>query len=277
MRPEKSRPGRPCGEQREKPPEKSVSLLGLALLVLVGIALNELFRLAGRALDLPWDVLRLWFGLSLAVLAGALAVFFLWSRRRSRFHREAVALLPLIETDVDAYIAGYEGMKRRWKGAFYQRYICLNLVAGYHDREDFETAARLLREAASYGLPGIARTVWASDLAMTAFRCEQWEEGLAVMAQEQAALRKMEAVDDAGTAAVRAVLSLYVLIAEGRREEACQALPQAEALAGSSRTQKSLSHIRSVLARTEKNGVSGPRTGSDKEMPCEYFHNFSAN
>ena len=168
-------------------------------------------------------------------------------------------------------------MKRRWKGAFYQRYICLNLVAGYHDREDFETAARLLREAASYGLPGIARTVWASDLAMTAFRCEQWEEGLAVMAQEQAALRKMEAVDDAGTAAVRAVLSLYVLIAEGRREEACQALPQAEALAGSSRTQKSLSHIRSVLARTEKNGVSGPRTGSDKEMPCEYFHNFSAN
>ena len=277
MRTEKARSGRLPAGQPKKPPGEHISFLRLTALVLAGIGLNWLVRWLGRLLDLPWDALRVWGWTLLTLLAAALAAFFLWSRRRSRFNREAAALFPLIETDVDAYIAGYEEMKRRWKGAFYQRYLCLNLVAGYHDREDFETAARLLREAAAYGLPGITRTVWASDLAMTAFRCERWEEGRTVLAQERAALQKMKTADEEGTADVREVLALYALIAGGEYEKARQVLPRAESRAGSRRTQKSLAHIRSVLERTEKNGVSGVQDGNEKDMTCEYFHNFPVN
>lgn len=247
MRPEGALPNKIVKpEAPGTPPKKPFSWKYLALAVLFGIVFTFLFHwfeeLAG--LSPRTANRRIW--LVLAVFFVLMILLSLWARRRNRFTREANALLPLLESDPDAYIAGYEEMRTCWKGAFYQGYICINLVAGYFGREDYAAAERLLREAATYGLPGRARTVWASDLAMCAFRQERWEDGLAIMEREKAAMEDLAASQDAGLSSW-VLLCLYRLVAQGKREEAVEALAKSEERWRTSRTEKTFDHLHQLL------------------------------
>ena len=232
-------------------PRRPFSLLRLLLSLLAGLGLSYLFYWVGEILGLSRaDVFHRvgWACLGMVAAAAALA---LWARRRNRFVKACNDLLPLLSSDVDAYIAGYEALRKEWKGAFYQRYICLNLVAGYHSREELDTALDLLHEAATYRLPGAARTVWASDLAMNAFRRERWTEGLAIMKREEKALSAMAAAETGGAPSAWQGLCLYRLIAQGELDKAREALAQAEGQFDAAGAKSSLTHIREVLNRTE--------------------------
>ncbi len=232
-------------------PRRPFSLLRLVLALLAGLGISYLFYWMGDILGLSRaDVLHR-VGWACLGMAAAVTAFALWARRRNRFVRACNDLLSLFSSDVDAYIAGYEALRKEWKGAFYQRYICLNLVAGYHSREELDTALDLLHEAATYRLPGAARTVWASDLAMNAFRREHWAEGLAIMEREEKALSAMAAAETGGAPSAWQGLCLYRLIARGELDKAREALARVEGQFDAAGAKTSLTHIREVLSRTE--------------------------
>ena len=249
MRPEGALPS--GGKGTPGAPKKPLSLLRLAAALLVGFGISQLFFWLGDLLGLSRATVfqRAW--TACAVFIAALIGLSLWARRRNRFVKACSDLMPLINSDVDAYIAGYEALRSQWKGTFYRRYICLNLVAGYHLRGDLDTALDLLHEAATCRLPGVARTVWASDLAMNAFRREHWQEGLAIMEREEKALRALAAQDSGSAPNAWHTLCLYRLIAKGEIDKAREALPQAEEQFAAAGTRNSLSHIREVLERME--------------------------
>lgn len=253
MRPEGALPNKVMKEGG-RGPKKSV-LLRLVIAILVGIGISELLYWMGDLLGLSHAAVfhRVW--VACAVLLAAIIALALWARRRNRFTRVCNDLMPLLESDVNAYITGYEALRKQWKGAFYQRYICLNLVAGYHSRGDLDTALDLLHQAATCRLPGVTRTVWASDLAMNAFRREKWQEGLAIMEREKEALSAMATLENGKAPSAWWLLCLYRLIARGETDKAREVLPQVEAQFTAAGARDTLAHIRKVLERGEQPGA----------------------
>ena len=127
MRPEGALPNKVVKESGGGTPKKPFSLLRLVAALLVGIGISTLLYWMEDILGLSSATVAHRVCLACGVMIAALVGLALWARRRNRFTRACNDLVPLLESDVDAYIAGYEALRKQWKGAFYQRYICLNL------------------------------------------------------------------------------------------------------------------------------------------------------
>ena len=153
------------------------------------------------------SVLALWLAV---IFLGAIAVEMLWYRSLAK---RTNALMPLLRTDPDRYIAGIEELLGDSRSLGIQQTRCINLAAAYCEKGDYGKAVDLLTSLDPRRIPAVNQGPYWADLALARFHLGQNDQARAVIDQQSHIFAGMK--DSRGLGGLAAVLSIYYAKSKG--------------------------------------------------------------
>lgn len=214
---------------------KNMKRILWTLLVLGGV----LAAVAGVMLD---QGLLLTVGLVAGWLALMIVAFvvteMLWIRKVSK---GADALLPLLHTDPDQYIAQLNELLEGVENPNLLQSRDVNLAAAYCQKGSYRTAAEILEKLDPKNLPPAQRGIYWADLALAQFHLNRKKAACAILEEQQQALAPLWNAPKTG--ALLAVLGVYRMLAQGQQDQARTALDDLRRLWPTDNLRHELTHL----------------------------------
>lgn len=185
------------------------------------------------------SVLALWL---VVIFLGSLAVDMLWYRNLGK---KVNALLPLLHTDPDRYIAGLEDLLGGARSLGVQQTRCINLSAAYCEKGDYEKAVNLLTSLDPRRIPAVNQRAYWANLALSRFHLDQNELARAVIEDHSDLFAQMK--DHPGLGGLAAVLSVYYALSKGEVQLAWERYYAAREAWTDTTTQKELDKLEEKL------------------------------
>lgn len=185
------------------------------------------------------SVLALWL---VVIFLGAMGVELLWYRNLAKMTN---ALMPLLRTDPDRYIAGIEALLGDVRSLGVQQTRCINLAAAYCEKEDYGKAVDLLTGLDPCRIPQVNQGPYWADLALARFCLGQNDEALAVIDGQSGLFTRMK--NDPRLGGLAAVLSVYYARARGETQLAWERFYAAREAWKDPATQKELDRLEARL------------------------------
>ena len=185
------------------------------------------------------SVLALWLVL---IFLGGLGVEMLWLRNLAK---RTNALMPLLRTDPDRYIAGIEDLLGGVRSLGVQQTRCINLAAAYCEKQDYAKAVELLTSLDPRRIPPVNQGPYWADLALARFCLGQDEAGRAVIDGQGPLFARMK--DNPGLGGLAAVLSVYYARSKGDMQLAWERFYAAREAWKDPATQKELDRLEDRL------------------------------
>jgi hypothetical protein len=142
-----------------------------------------------------------------------MAVELMWYRNLAK---KTAALMPLLRTDPDRYIAGIEETLGGIRSLGVQQTRCINLAAAYCEKEDYQKAVDLLTGLDPRRIPAVNQGPYWADLALARFCLGQDDQARAVIDGQSDLFTRMK--DDPRLGGLAAVLSVYYARSKGETE-----------------------------------------------------------
>lgn len=185
------------------------------------------------------SLLALWLGL---VFLGAMAVELLWFRSLAK---KTNALMPLLRTDPDRYIAEIEALLGDVRSLGVQQTRCINLAAAHCEKGDYRKAVDLLTSLDPRRIPPVNQGPYWADLALARFHLGQNDQARAVIDGQSALFARMK--DDRALGGLAAVLSVYYARSKGELQLAWERYYAARTAWPDPATQKELDMLEERL------------------------------
>ena len=184
-----------------------------------------------------WNVavIALWLAL---VFLGAVGVEMIWYRNLAKMTN---ALMPLLRTDPDRYIAGIEALLGDVPSLGVQQTRRINLAAAYCEKEDYGRAVEQLTQLDPGRIPPVNRGPYWADLALARFCLGQDEEARRIIEGQSDLFTRMK--DNPGLGGLAAVLSVYYARSRGETELAWERYYAAREAWKDPSTQKELDRL----------------------------------
>ena len=172
------------------------------------------------------------------VFLGAIGVELIWYRNLAKMTN---ALMPLLKTDPDRYIAGIEALLGDIPSLGVQQTRRINLAAAYCEKEDYARAVEQLTQLDPARIPPVNRGPYYADLALARFRLGQDEEARGVIDGQSDLFARMK--DSPGLGGLAAVLSVYYARSKGDLELAWERFYAAREAWKDASTQRELDRL----------------------------------
>lgn len=152
-------------------------------------------------------VMGLWL---LVIFLGAMGVELIWFRALAR---KTNALLPLLRTDPDRYMAELEALLGGLPYAGVRQTLRINQAAACCEKGDYDRAAELLTSLDPKRIPPVNQGAYWGDLALARFHLGQEQEARAIIDGQAALFAGMKTRP--GLGGLAAVLSVYYALSQG--------------------------------------------------------------
>lgn len=213
--------------------------------LLVGLCIGIALAILQQALHIDQDVFMFWFWVIAAVCIVGIVLFnLLYIRRYQQKMRQALAVLEAGQAR--EYLAIVEGLLQTARGRYLKSCLKLDLAPGYCDLKQYDKAIAILEELSQARLKGVVKMIHRLDLCICYFYTGQTARAMELYETGQKEFSPWRTTPVYGGSI--AVLDMFALIAQGRRDEATKLLQHARATWTSPRLQDDYDYIGKLLA-----------------------------